>query len=114
GLGKVLVTHPEHPLLAIGLEEQRALAARGALFERCFCFTVGAIPGAPVALASIAEAIRTVGVDRTVLSTDLGRADLPDPVTGFERYVSGLHALGLSREELTRMCAETPARLLGL
>lgn len=114
GVGKVLVTHPEHPLLRLGLGEQRELAALGVMFERCFCFSVGAIPGRPVEVAAIAEAIRDVGAASSVLSTDLGRADLPHPLEGMSMFLGELARAGVPGDALSLMCRDNPARLLGL
>jgi hypothetical protein len=117
GLRKVLVTHPEHPLIDLTLGEQRALAAQGVYFERCFCFSLGAAAAPPErwpTLAKMAAAIREVGPASTVLATDLGRADLPDPVEGYGRYLRGLEEQGLGSGELRLMGSGNPARLLGL
>lgn len=114
GLRRILLTHPEHPLLAFSLDAQRALAAQGVLFERCFCFSLGAIPGHPVPLSQIAAAIREVGADSTVLATDLGRADLPDPVEGLGVYLAELAREGLPEADLAVMARENPTWLLDL
>lgn len=115
GHRKILVTHPEHPLIRLSVQEQRALAARGCAFERCFCFIAGAVPvGPPVTAKMVASQIREVGVESTVLSSDLGRADLPDPIEGYRSFLRELAAEGFTDRELGLMRGETAARLLGL
>jgi hypothetical protein len=114
GLRRLLVTHPEHPLLDLTIAEQRELAASGAYFERCFCFCAGAFAGRPVPLEALAAAIRAVGVESTVISTDLGRLDLPHPIEGLGVFWAGLVRLGFTPAEVRRMGATAPAELLGI
>jgi hypothetical protein len=115
GLEKILVTHPEHPFIRMSVADQRALAAQGCLFERCYCFVENAVPtDTPVTVKLIAAQIKEVGVESTVLSSDLGRADLSHPVAGYRSFYEQLAAEGFSREELRLMCADTAARLLDL
>ena len=58
--------------------------------------------------------MRAVGIDRTVLVTDLGRPDAVDPVTGMQEMLEELEKQGFSRAELDLLARKTPARLLNL
>ncbi len=113
GLRRILITHPECRLSWMEVEMQRALAADGVFFERCY---LNALPGgdAEVSMAEMAAHIRAVGVGSTVLSTDLGRAGAPAPVEGMRAYLDALEAEGIAGEELRRMAGENPAYLLRL
>lgn len=113
GLLKILITHPECRFSWMGVEAQRALAADGVFFERCY---LNALPGrdTEVSIAEMAAHIRAVGVGSTVLSSDLGRAGAPAPVEGMRAYLGALAAEGFSEEELRRMAGENPAYLLGM
>jgi hypothetical protein len=113
GLRKILITHPECRLSWMEVETQRALAADGVFFERCY---LNALPGgdAEVSVAEMAAHIRAVGVASTVLSTDLGRAGAPAPVEGMRAYLGALAAEGFTGDELHLMAGENPAYLLGL
>jgi hypothetical protein len=71
-------------------------------------------PGAAERMARFAEAIRAIGVDRTVLSTDLGQPNNPLPPDGFGDFLVALQQQGFSPAEIGRMAKENPARLLGL
>jgi len=109
GLRKVLITHPEWSGLDLTTEQLRALAGEGVFFEHCY------LNGRdPVGLKRIAVQIRAVGVESTVLTTDLGQAGNPLPVEGMRAYIAGLLALDFSRAEVSRMVGENPARLLGV
>ena len=112
-LRRIVITHPECRLSWMEVEAQRALAADGVYFERCY---LNALPGsaAEVSMAEMAAHIRAVGVASTVLSTDLGRAGAPPPVEGMRAYLGALAAEGFTVDELRRMAGENPAYLLGL
>lgn len=109
GVRKFLVSHPEISFLAIPLEIQRALAAEGAYFERMHLHGNSCVDW-----AGLAGVMRAVGIERTVLVTDLGRADALDPVTGMREMLDALSTQGFSDAELNLMTRQTPARLLGL
>jgi len=109
GVHKVLVSHPEISFLAIPLDIQRAMAAEGAYFERMHLHGNSCVDW-----AGLAAVMRAVGIDRTVLVTDLGRPDAVDPVAGMQEMLEELEKQGFSRAELDRMARQTPARLLNL
>jgi microsomal dipeptidase-like Zn-dependent dipeptidase len=67
-----------------------------------------------VTVAEIADHIRKVGVESTVLSTDFGQEANPSPVEGFQAYLSKLAAEGFQEMELRRMAGENPTYLLDL
>jgi len=109
GVRKVLVSHPEIGFLAIPLDIQRAMAAEGAYFERMHLHGNSCVDW-----AGLAAVMRAVGIARTVLVTDLGRADAVDPVAGMQEMLEELGKQGFSRAELDLMAQRTPARLLNL
>ena len=113
GLRKILVTHPEAAFIRMPVELQVTLARDGVCFERCFVDTTPLMPS-PISLDEIAGAIRHVGVDSTVLSTDFGQAGNPPPVEGMRRYLSALASAGFTPSEIRRMAGENPAGLLDL
>jgi hypothetical protein len=61
---------------------------------------------------AVAAAIRALGAERCVISTDLGPAGLPHPVEGLERFAAELLRCGLSEAEIRRMAVANPAELL--
>lgn len=109
GVGRILVTHPEHKPVNLPAAMQRELAAPGVYFERCFArsqFTLD--------WDGLAAEIREVGVETTVLATDLGQPDTPDPVTGLKQMLAEFAKRGFSQDELRTMSCRNPAVLLGL
>lgn len=110
GLRKIVVTHPEHPLIDLTITEQQHLVTQGVFFERCFATTYRQFGNVP--LEQIALAIREVGVSSTILTTDLGIANYPLPVDGMQIYVTKLLELKVRKEEITTMLKETPHMLV--
>jgi hypothetical protein len=109
GVRTILVTHPEIDFIAMDPEVQCALRGPGLFFERCFCRT-----GFRRDWAGLAADIRRVGVESTVLATDLGQPDNPHPVEGLEIIAARLAEQGISTDLLRRMMVENPAIALGL
>lgn len=110
GVKRILVTHPEWATTKYPVELQRELANYGAYFERCFFSTTPL--GGSVSMADIAGAIAAVGHETTVLASDLGQPDTPEPVAGMIEFAEQLEAEGFSRDQLRRMMVDNPIRFL--
>jgi hypothetical protein len=107
----LLVTHPEWSGTCYSIDLQKKLASYGnVMFERCFVSTTHRCGYTP--FATIETAIADVGVDTTVLSTDLGQPDTPAPVDGLRMYAEHLRATGFSPDDLRRMMQTNPQSLL--
>lgn len=109
GMRKMLVNHPEINFLALSTAMQRELAGPGVYFERCYVRDHSSIDW-----NGLAKVIRDVGVETTVLATDLGQPDNLDPVTGMQEMLHQLAERGFTREELKIMACQNPAILLEL
>ena len=62
----------------------------------------------------MAEAIRVVGAERCILSTDLGQVYNPAPAEGMRMMIGYMLKCGLTEKEIELMVKTNPARLLGL
>ncbi len=109
GIKKLLVNHPEIEFLNLSASMQRELAGPEVYFERCYVRANQAVDW-----DGLARVIREVGVESTVLATDLGQPDNPDPVSGMKEMLQELAARGFMRAELEVMACRNPAKLLGL
>jgi hypothetical protein len=107
GVQRILVNHPEIPFLHFSVDLQKRLRDEGAVMERCY-----PRPEAVDGFEQIAHETREVGVDHTVLATDLGRCDLPAPLEGFRMLIQAMAQRGFSAAELEEMTCRTPSRLL--
>lgn len=110
GVRRIVVTHPELPLVGMPADTQRELAARGVLFERCYVNVINSVLPASEVLARARE----VGVETTILASDLGQAANPPAVEGLRAYHDALAAAGMTGAEWRTMATDNPARLLGL
>ena len=109
GVSQIVITHPEFPAENLGVEDQRALAARGALLERCFTTPhTGKIPW-----ERWIENIRAVGAEHSVLSTDLGQVFNPPVEEGMALMVDRLLAAGFSEQEVAQMAVGNSRRVAG-
>ena len=61
-----------------------------------------------------ARAIRSVGVEHCILSSDMGQPGNPLHPDGLIALFDGLKKEGITQAEIDRMAKENPARLLGL
>jgi hypothetical protein len=112
GVKKILVTHPDLGLSGISLEQQKALAAEGAILEKDL---IVMMPGwQSCSLDQMAQSIRELGPQHCVLGTDFGQLHHPTPAEGLRMFVQMLLERGFSPEELRTMIVTNPARLLGL
>ncbi len=109
GVRHVVVTHPEFPSQRLADEDQRALAERGALLERCFTtFHTGKAPW-----ERAFEATRAVGAGRTVWSSDLGQSFNPPVEDGLALMADRFLEAGFSEEEVVAMAVTNTRRLAG-
>ena len=109
GVARIIITHAEFPSQNLSGNEQLELAQMGAVIEHCF--TTYYTNKAP--WEAVFANIRHVGVERTLLSTDLGQATNPPVAEGFAMFAQRLLNDGFSSSEIQRMSAVTPSRLIG-
>lgn len=107
GVSHIVISHPEIAFLDLSIEFQSALRGPGVVFERSY-----ARPNFACDWDGLAGRIRAVGVEHSVIGTDLGQADSIDPVTGLAAMLGHLRSQGFSHAEVRHMACELPARLL--
>ena len=110
GVKRIVITHPELPLVSMPISVQQELAGLDVFFERCLVVTTPGEGG--ISLSAIADAVREVGPETTVMATDFGQAENPSPVDGMRRYIGGMLNLGFDQAEIERMTQLNPAGLL--
>jgi hypothetical protein len=109
GVSEIVITHPDFPSQALSVEDQQALAARGALLERCFTTP----HTGKIAWETWIENIRACGADHSVLSTDLGQIFNPPVQDGMGLMVDRLLAADFSDEEVHAMAVVNSRRVAG-
>lgn len=108
GVRRILVTH----VFGQGAtrEQMREMASLDALMEIDWL----AVHSGRLAIEDYASAIREIGAERFVMSSDLGQADTPLHADGMRAYVRAMRGAGISQDQIDVMARRNPARLLGL
>jgi hypothetical protein len=109
GIADVVVTHPEFPSQSLSVSDQRALAERGALLERCFTTP----HTGKVAWEVWIENILAVGPEHSVLSTDLGQLSNPPVEDGMALMVDRLLESGFDEEDVHVTAVVNTRRVAG-
>jgi hypothetical protein len=112
GAAHMVVTHAMNAPIGMDVRQMQEAARLGAFIE----FVGGSLAaaGAAARIDGFADAIRTVGPEFCIVSSDLGQKGNPLPPDGFAAFIESLRAKGFTERELALMSKENPARLLGL
>lgn len=112
-ISKFVLTHPlKLAGTSIDLKTQKAMADQGAFMEHCFLATTP--NSGNMDPAKIVEAIRFVGAEQCLLSTDFGKPADPPPWEGMREMIITMSHYGLTRKELNLLVKENPAKLLNI
>ena len=110
GIAHVVVTHPDYPTQGVPVDEQRDLAAQGAILERCFA----PIHSGKVSWDETFDAIRATGPEHNVLSTDLGQLANPPVEDGLPSMADHLLEAGFSEDDVYTMAVVNTRKLAGV
>jgi hypothetical protein len=112
GVRHMIVTHAMNEPVLMNIPQMQEAARLGAFLE----FVGGSLAGPEAAarMDRFADAIRKVGSDFCVLSSDLGQKGNALPPDGFGQFLAALQSKGFTREEIERMSKRNPAQLLNL
>jgi hypothetical protein len=112
GVRRMVVTHAMNEPVLMTTAQMQEAAKLGAFIE----FVGGSLASADAAarMDRFADAIRKIGPEFCILSTDLGQRGNALPPDGFGQFISALRAKGFSEQETSLMSKRNPARLLGL
>ena len=112
GVKKMLVNHPTY-IVGCTDEDIRSLVAAGVYMEH----SIGMFANGKAKKyepSDLAHLIDVAGVDRTILSSDLGLLDNPRPVEGFRQIVRMLLDLQFSAADIRQLISINAAGLLDL
>ena len=109
---KLIVTHAEMEVSNLAVEQQVELAGMGAYIEHVI------LPILPLYRRldpdAYLAAIRAVGPERTILSTDTGQPYNPHPIEAMRVFARTLLYKGLERADIDLMLKRNPAELIGI
>jgi hypothetical protein len=112
GVQHIVVTHAMLQPTHMSGEQMLAAAKMGAYIEFVYNGLIGT--GKQYDFGDYAKAIRYVGVDHCILSSDMGQPGNPLHTNGLTAFYAGLREQGFTQVEIDRMARENPARLIGL
>jgi Family of unknown function (DUF6282) len=112
GVRRMVVTHAMNPPILMNLAQMQEAAASGALIE--FAGSTLASADAKTRIDRYAAAIRQLGPQSCILSSDLGQQGNPLPADGYGDFLMALRARGFSEQDIGTMAKDNPAGLLGL
>lgn len=125
GFGKVIATHITEECVGAtpSIDEQVEMADKGAFMEHCYSSLFPEIISKlvgfsgkvePFDFRTMVEAIRAVGPERCMLSSDCGNKQVPLPVEGMRSFIQRLLDHGVTPDEIGVMARRNPAKLMGL
>jgi Family of unknown function (DUF6282) len=108
----MVVTHAMNEPVLMTIPQMQQAAKYGAFIE----FVGGSLATADAAarMDRFADAIRKIGPESCILSSDLGQKGNALPPDGFAAFITALRTRGFSEQETDTMSKRNPARLLGL
>ena len=112
GVRHMVVTHAMLAPVHMTIPQMREAAKEGAYIEFVYNALIG--PNKEFTIADYTKAIRAVGPEFCILSSDLGQAANPLHPDGLAAFFAALRKEGFSQAEVDRMSKVNPARALGL
>ena len=112
GVKHMVVTHAMMQPIHMSDAQMLEAAKMGAYIEFVYNGLIGSYK--EFTFKDYARAIRYVGVDHCILSSDMGQPANPLHPDGLVLFFAGLKEQGITQSEIDRMAKENPARLLGL
>ena len=112
GVQHMVVTHAINAPILMSVPQMQEATTLGAFIE--FAGSSMANADAAARIDRFADAIRKVGPQFCILSSDLGQKGNPLPPDGFGEFLVAMRAKGFTEQEIDRMSKENPARLLRL
>lgn len=122
GVKNILVTHGLTNVPGLSMAQAKQVVDMGAVIEVCFLqFRAG--PNAPLAFLThwtqvnarnVAQAVKTLGAQGLVISSDLGQSANMTHPDGIEVAIAEMKREGVTDADIDTMMRRNPARLLGL
>lgn len=112
GVKQMVVTHAMLSPISMTIPQMQQAAKLGAYIEFVYNGLVGGSP--QFGFTDYAKAIRAIGVDHCILSSDMGQPANPLHPDGLLLLFDGLRKQGLSQADIDQMSKVNPARLLSL
>jgi hypothetical protein len=112
GITHMVVTHAMLSPIKMTIPQMQQSASLGAYIE----FVYNGLTGGSKAFefSDYAKAIRAIGPEHCILSSDMGQPTNPLHPDGLLAFFTGLEKAGITAAEIAQMSQTNPAKLLGL
>lgn len=112
GVTHIVVTHAMGHPIEMTIPQMKEAARLGAYIEFVAGFIIG--KRAKFTAQQYFDAIREIGADHVILSSDTGQLNRPFPDDAIAIAAGQLRAKGMTATELRKMMVENPRKLLGI
>ena len=112
GVKEMVVTHAILSPISMTIPQMQEAAQLGAYIEFVYNGLIG--NSKQFDFADYAKAMRAVGVEHCILSSDMGQVGNPLHPDGLMMFFDGLKKQGLTQADIDQMSKVNPARLLSL
>jgi hypothetical protein len=112
GVTHMVVTHAMLSPISMSIPQMQEAAKLGAYIEFVYNGLIGA--SKQFDFADYAKAIRAIGPDHCILSSDMGQPANPLHPVGLMLFFDGLRKEGITQSEIDQMSKINPAKLLSL
>jgi hypothetical protein len=114
GITQIIVTHAMYTPVSMTIEQMQQAAKLGAYLELCLQHTLPTAAEGHPTVADYVTAVRTIGAEHFILSSDLGQAVNAVPAEGWKTFLPELTKAGLTASQIDLLIRRNPARFLGL
>lgn len=114
GVKKIVVTHPVSPMENYSISDMKEIVARGATMLEHVVNDITHQMKNPISSSRISDAIKAVGAEFTIMSTDSGQVINPVPVSSMENFICEMLDYGVTEKDILVMTRDNPAMMLGI
>jgi hypothetical protein len=114
GIKKIVVTHPLSPMENYSISDMKQILARGATMLEHVVNDITHQMKNPIPASKIADAIKALGPETAIMSTDSGQVINPAPVCSMENFIREMLDHGIPEKDILLMTRDNPAGMLGI
>ncbi|MFC2059430.1 DUF6282 family protein [Chloroflexota bacterium] len=114
GITKIILSNPLAAFVSMSLNDVEELMSLGKVFIEHSAIHMTSIAPNPISATTFAEAIRLLGPERSILTSDGGQEANPPPEEMFLQFIHNLLEEGITEEQIKVMVRDNPSQLLEL
>jgi hypothetical protein len=114
GIKKIVVTHPLSPMENYSISDMKQILALGATMLEHVVNDITHQMKNPIPASKTADAIKALGPETAIMSTDSGQVINPAPVCSMENFIREMLDHGIPEKDILLMTRDNPAGMLGI